>query len=113
MNNHEQATLQRDYQAVFKGNSTPQQGLRVLFDIMNVCGFFITNTRSPHEALVLESKKTVANHILAQVEMAPQYGKGLNMAHMSELISGLETAKQYQEVIKYESEKYQDKDNNK
>ena len=98
-NEYKAASLAKDYQDVFNGKSTRQQGLRVMFDLINQCGVFITNSKSPHDAAVLEGKRYVGIHILRYVGMAPQYGGEFSIQNLAQMLQGLETAKQYQDVI--------------
>lgn len=105
---YEQITLMRDYQAVFKGKSTEQQGLRVLFDLLNKCGVFIVNTKNPHDAAILEGKRTIGIEIMRMVEMAPQYGDQLSPQHLIEFVQRLENAKNYHETIKHDSGQFKE-----
>jgi len=40
-----------------------QQGLRVLFDLINQCHVFTVNTKNPHDAAILEGMRKVGQKI--------------------------------------------------
>ena len=108
MNEYLLKTLAKDYQDVFIGRSDAQQGLRVLFDLINQCHVFTVNTKSPHDAAVLEGMRKVGIYLMQQVAMAPKYGGEFLPENLARFTQAAGLAKKYHDVLQHEA--MEDKD---
>lgn len=104
-------SLTRDYQAVFTGNSTAQQGLRVLFDLINQCNVFVVNTKNAHDSAVLEGQRKVGVYLMYQVAMAPQYGSSMSIENLANIANGAKSAKKYLDTIEHDAKQNKGDDN--
>lgn len=77
--------LARAYKNVFLGSSTAQEGMMVLTDLINISNIFTTNTKSAHEAAVLEGKRAVGVYIFGILGLAPDYGGEIDLIQLGNI----------------------------
>jgi hypothetical protein len=95
---HMQKALDHDYQKVFLGQSTPDQGMRVLFDIINRCEMYKCNTKDAHQEAVLTGKRSIGVYLMERVMFAPAYGEPLTPEHVLRFNEAADTAKDRHDV---------------
>lgn len=99
MTTEELEDLMRAYQAVFLGNSTPEQGQLVYADLlMNATHVFGVNPHTNAQVYKTESKREVGLHLLYMCDLAPQLTHVRNSNTFQGLSNILETANQQVEA---------------
>jgi hypothetical protein len=90
----------RLFRRVFMGDSTAQEGQYVLWSILKKCGLFITNTRSAEAALAMEARREIANYLLAQTNLYPDYKQDIEGMQVFELMRSFTNALNLAQVLK-------------